>query len=100
MFLCTLCYVSTTQSGVAGNSVYGVVNALNTQPYWQARFRKAKSTFESKGILDVHFKSRKMWHKEINIVVEKYSKLASRDRNCKINAKVIPLITAVEPLRF
>jgi hypothetical protein len=36
-----------------------------------------------------------MWHKEIKIVVEEYSKLASRDRTRKINAKVIPLITAV-----
>lgn len=69
-------------------------------PTGRQDLEREKSTFESKGILDVSFTSCKMGRKEINIVVEKSSKLASRDRNCKINAKVIPLITAVEPLRF
>ena len=69
-------------------------------PTGKQDLERQKSTFESKGILDVSFKSCKMGHKEIYIVVEKYSKLASRDGNCKKNAKVIPLITAVEALRF
>ena len=52
-------------------------------PTGKQDLERQKSTFESKGILDVSFKSCKMGHKEIYIVVEKYSKLASRDRNCK-----------------
>ena len=52
-------------------------------PTGKQDLERQKSTFESKGILDVSFKSCKMGHKEIYIVVEKYSKLASRDRNYK-----------------
>ena len=52
-------------------------------PIGKQDLERQKSTFESKGILDVSFKSCKMGHKEIYIVVEKYSKLASRDRNYK-----------------
>ena len=37
---CALCVVWVQMGG--GNSVYEVVNALTTQPYWQARFKKAK----------------------------------------------------------
>ena len=69
-------------------------------PTGKQDLERPKSTFESKSILDVSFKSCKMGHKEISIVVEKYSKLASRDGNWKINGKVIHLITAVEPFRF
>ena len=52
-------------------------------PTGKQDLERQKSTFESKGILDVSFKLCKMRHKEIYIVVETYSNFASRDRNLK-----------------
>lgn len=46
--------------GMCENSAPGSVNAFPTQLSWQARVRKAKSTFESKDTVDVNFKSSKM----------------------------------------